>query len=331
MRSENFDLVADRLIDVCRVTAPGALLPELQRFFAASGLGIAIVRHDTPMLFDWLARVLNFQGVSNGIAAAYLDQHGTINFEDVATALAAGPTCPKLTSYWHFHDCRFAKIACTCAEPDHRDACPLPQHDLRNGRLNQAAYSLFLFLRDVCGGDLVAWVDARLAAVTDLQEPARARALRHAVLEPLTHVFGVSAKVVSLALSDLLLGGDPGRPLWVETGAGLVVVDTLVHNWLHRTGSLRDLAAEHPYGPGCYAPGGCADIITAAAARIDARAFCPDGPSVFPRLVQRAVWLFCAAGEHDTCNGNRIDDHHGCGNGECPVVSCSRLALPQTR
>ncbi|MDX7950501.1 hypothetical protein P7D22_04830 [Lichenihabitans sp. Uapishka_5] len=101
MRTENLDLelVAGRLADVCRVTAPRALLPELQRFFAASGLAAAIARRDSPMLFDWLARVLNYQGVSKGIAAAYLDQHGTISSGDVAAALAAGPSCPKLASY----------------------------------------------------------------------------------------------------------------------------------------------------------------------------------------------------------------------------------------
>ncbi|MDX7952901.1 hypothetical protein P7D22_17180, partial [Lichenihabitans sp. Uapishka_5] len=61
MRTENLDLVAGRLVDVCRVTSPGALLPELQRFFAASGLAAGITRRDTPAIFDWFARVLNFQ------------------------------------------------------------------------------------------------------------------------------------------------------------------------------------------------------------------------------------------------------------------------------
>ncbi|MDX7950315.1 hypothetical protein P7D22_03860 [Lichenihabitans sp. Uapishka_5] len=327
MRTENLDLVAGRLLDVCRVTAPGGLLPELQRFFAASGLAAGIIRRDTPAIFDWFARVLNFQGVSNGIAAAYLDQHGTISSGDVAAALAAKPSCPKLESYWHFHDCRFAKVGYSCAEPAHLRACPLPTHDLRNGRLSQAAYALFLFVRDICGGDLVEWLDDRLAMAAAVSGPHRGAGLRNAVLDPLTAVFGVSAKVLSLALSDLLLGGDPGRPLWVETGASMVVVDTLVHNWLHRAGCLHDLAAEHAYGPGCYAPGGCADVIAAAAERIDARQFCPGGPTVFPRLVQRAVWLFCAAEGHDACNGNRIDDARPCAQGECPVTTCRRVPL----
>jgi hypothetical protein len=48
----------------------------------------------------------------------------------------------------------------TCAEPEHIDCCPLPSHDLRNGHLNQAAYSLFLFIRDIADGDLIGWIDA---------------------------------------------------------------------------------------------------------------------------------------------------------------------------
>ena len=39
-----------------------------------------------------------------------------------------------------------------CSEPGHIARCPLPRHALRNGRLNQTVYSLFLFMRDVAGG-----------------------------------------------------------------------------------------------------------------------------------------------------------------------------------
>jgi len=34
---------------------------------------------------------------------------------------------------------------------------------MRNSRLNQTAYSLYLFVRDVADGDLVGWIDAPLA------------------------------------------------------------------------------------------------------------------------------------------------------------------------
>ena len=89
--------------------------------------------------------------------------HGTprlgAQWADIDAKVAASPTCPKLKSYWHFHGCRYDKISRTCSEPDHIDACPLPSHQLRNGRLNQMAYSLFLFIRDIADGDLVGWID----------------------------------------------------------------------------------------------------------------------------------------------------------------------------
>jgi hypothetical protein len=106
-----------------------------------------------------------------------------------------------------------------------------------------------------------------------------------------------------MALADLLLGADPGRERWVWTGASMVVIDTPLHNHLHRTGTLRRFGAEHPYGPRCYAPGGCADIIRGLAERVDAREFNSDFPACFPRFVQFAVWRLCSASELDVCNG----------------------------
>src|SRR5205085_2789288 len=37
----------------------------------------------------------------------------------------------------------------------------------RKGDLNQAAYSLLLFIRDLCDGDLVGWIDQRLATADE--------------------------------------------------------------------------------------------------------------------------------------------------------------------
>jgi hypothetical protein len=68
-----------------------------------------------------------------------------------------------MNSYWNFHGCRYRKTAMTCARPDLIETCPLPLHEFRNGNLNQLAYSLFLFIRDVADGDLVGWIDRRLA------------------------------------------------------------------------------------------------------------------------------------------------------------------------
>jgi hypothetical protein len=58
-------------------------------------------------------------------------------------------------------DCRYHKGPDACSEPGHIDACPLPRHPLRNGRLNQMAYSLFLFMRDVADDDFVGWIETQ--------------------------------------------------------------------------------------------------------------------------------------------------------------------------
>ncbi|MBV9828191.1 MAG: hypothetical protein JO001_21365 [Alphaproteobacteria bacterium] len=124
-----------------------------------------------------------------------------------------------------------------------------------------------------------------------------------------------------MALAELLLSGDAKRPAWIEAGTVMIAIDTLVHNFLHRTGILRDLAAEHAYGSRCYAPNGCAPIIERIANKIDARRFNPAYPAVFPRFVQHAIWRFCAQTSFNRCNGNRIDDRAACEQLDCPVFT----------
>src|SRR5205823_1801601 len=173
---------------------------------------------------------LSFQGISDAVASGYMARHGRATFRAIHKGLKDRPSCPKLTSYWHFEACRYQKGSGTCAEPDHLAHCPLPSHRLRNGRLNQTAYSLFLFIRDIAGGDLVAWLDSQLAKATAVRPPHWATVAREAVLAPLRGVYGVSDKVLSMSLSSLLLGAGHGRQGWQETGASMIAVDTLVHN-----------------------------------------------------------------------------------------------------
>jgi hypothetical protein len=251
-----------------------------------------------------------------------------VRWRDVAAGLAQSPSCAKLRCYWAFEGCGYRKGASSCSRPEHRHACPLPRHDLRNGRLNQTAYSLFLFMRDLAAGDIVGWTDDRLASVELDPVSDRAARLRQALLQPLGHVYGVSNKVLAMALSDLLLAGDAKRPIWIEAGSVMIAVDTLVHNFLHRTGILRDFAAEHPYGVRCYAQGGCAAIIERIAGKIDARQFNTAFPANFPRFVQHAIWRFCAEAGLSRCNGNRIDDRAACKQTDCPVFNgCARVPL----
>ena len=127
-------------------------------------------------------------------------------WDDINQKLAQGAACPKLKSYWHFHGCRYTKLGRTCAEPDHIARCPLPTHDLRNGRLNQTAYSLYLFIRDIADGDLIGWIDQRLQAANSPAGPDRLARMRDALIAPLREIYGVSDKVLTMALSSVLLG-----------------------------------------------------------------------------------------------------------------------------
>jgi hypothetical protein len=145
---------------------------------------------------------------------------------------------------------------------------------------------------------------------------------------PLRNVYGVADKVLAMALSSLLLGAGKGRPLWLEVGATFVAVDTLVHNFLHRTGILQRYCADHPYGGRCYRPGGCASILGLLASNIDARQFNPAFPPTFPRFVQSAIWRYCAENGLHVCNGNRTDDDARCDNRHCQIFRrCDRVAL----
>jgi hypothetical protein len=296
-----------------------------------NGLAAVIERHDTGPLFDWLVQALSYQGIANRIADNYMQHHGKARWADIKASLARQPSCPKLGGYWAFFDCRYRKANKTCAEPHHMPACPLPHLPLRNGHLNQMAYSLFLFMRDVADDDFVGWIDAQLGSVNS-PSAVRLPALREAIIGPLRNVYGVADKVLAMALSNLLLSAGVQRPLWREVGASLVAVDSLVHNFLHRTGILKRLRADHPYGERCYRAGGCADILALLAADIDTRQFNPAFPKSFPRFVQSALWRYCAGDGLDICNGNRIDDDARCDNRHCQLFRrCDRVALRDER
>ena len=144
---------------VCCLAGSASLIDDLRAELRAEGVPAAIRRHDTGTLFDWLMAALSYQGISDRVASGYMERHGRARWADIDAKLSRGTTCPKLQSYWHYYGCRYDKISRTCAEPDHIDGCPLPSHDLRNGRLNQTAYSLYLFIRDIADGDLVGWID----------------------------------------------------------------------------------------------------------------------------------------------------------------------------
>jgi hypothetical protein len=320
---------AVRLIHaVCGLSGSATLIDDIRADLRADKVQAAIRHRDTAVVFDWLMAGLSYQGISDQVAYDYMERHGRAAWRDIEQKLGHGVSCPKLKSYWNFHGCRYDKGSRTCAEPEHIGGCPLPSHDLRNGHLNQATYSLFLFIRDLTDGDLVGWIDRQLEAANRPPGPDRLPRMAAALIEPLREIYGVSDKVLAMALSSLLLGAPKKMGLWIEVGGSMIAIDTLVHNFLHRTGILARFNAIHLYGAACYRPGGCADIIQALAEHIDARQFNPSFPKTFPRFVQYAIWRYCSQSGLDVCNGNRIDDARRCSNLDCRVrLPCDRLAL----
>jgi hypothetical protein len=169
---------------------------------------------------------------------------------------------------------------------------------------------------------------ASLADTSDVSE------VRNALLDPLRNVYGVSDKVLSMALSTLLIAAPRIMGQWAEVGYGMIAIDTLVHNFLFRTGILHRFDADHVYGLACYRERGCVDIIQIVAEQINATQFNPRFPMIFPRFVQHAIWRYCAENGLDVCNGNRINDDTRCNNvyaGSAKFVTESRCARMQAR
>ena len=327
-RTVDFDYAVDLISGICRLAGRPSFVDDLRAEMRAERIVNAVKDRDTSKIFNWLVSQLSFQGISDTVALGYIQDHGNAGWDDIRNDLWESPSCPKLEGYWAFQGCGYHKGSGTCSEPDHIDGCPLPRHTLRNGRLNQIGYSLFFFIRDAANGDLVTWIDDQLDGVPAGDRPDRLASMREGIVGPLRNVFGLSDKVLGMAMSTLLMGTRARRSRWFEVGASFVVVDTLVHNLLHRTGILQRLRADHPYGPGCYGPEGCADIVRRIATNIDAAAFNPAFPPVFPRFVQSAIWRYAAENGLDICNGNRINDNGRCGYPYCRVRTiCDRVPL----
>jgi hypothetical protein len=304
-----------------------SLLDEIDAEAREAGLVEAIAIGHTAPIFDWLMSNFSFQGISDRVARDYMAKHGSATWSYLQASLGRSPSCPKLRGYWAYEGCRYDKGSVTCSEPEHIDRCPVPRPRLRNGRLNQTAYSLFLFVRDLADRDIVGWIDRQLetAAAASIRDLEAAR--QEALIGPLRNVYGVSDKVLTMTLSTLLMGARD-RPGWFDTGKSMIAIDTLVHNFLHRTGILHECGKPHAYGPACYREGGCAEIIRAISDQIDARTVNPTFPAIFPRFIQHAIWRFCAADGLNLCNGNRIDDRKACQIGYCWLhQKCQRKPL----
>lgn len=180
---------------VCQLAGKLTFASDLRRDFLTGGLLTAVKHHGTPAIYDWLIGVLSYQGIANSVAEGFLQQHGNVSYREIEAALAAKPSCPKLGSHWHFNDCGYRKTAQSCSKPGHFAKCSLPEHFLRNGRLNQTAYSLFLFMRDVADGDFVRWIDQQLTTAARGRTPDQLAALRDAITEPMRSILVISSAI----------------------------------------------------------------------------------------------------------------------------------------
>lgn len=302
-------------------------LAELHDIAADLDLSGADRAATSAKVFEWLMAALSYQGISDTAARSFMEDHERPAWRKIAAGIETG-SCPLLRSYWDFHGCRYRKAAQACAKPNLFSSCPLPRHEFRNGNLNQLAYSLLLFIRDIADGDIVAWIDQRLAEAGSGPHEGRLRRMSQALITPLLGLHGASYKVLNMALADLLIIGKAHYPLWGEVGVSLIAVDRLVHNFLERTGILRRAQASHRYGPRCYGPTGCAAVLLALSEDIDARQFNRTFPRNFPRYIQHAIWAYCAGEGLNVCNGHRIDDVTRCRNRECRLFNaCDRMRL----
>jgi hypothetical protein len=221
LSSTDRDYAVRLLHRVCCLAGDPEFL-ALRRSGGRNSIVAAIERHDSARIFNWLMQALSYQGIADRIAHDYMQRHGRARWTSIKASLARKPSCPKLRGYWAFYDCRYGKASATCAEPRHMPACPLPRLPLRNGHLNQMAYSLFLFMHDVADEDFVGWIDAQLGSV-NCQSADRLSALREAIIGPLRNVYGVADKVLAMALADLLLSAGAQERGRRELGGGRYV------------------------------------------------------------------------------------------------------------
>jgi hypothetical protein len=206
----NLAYAVSRVHTVCCLSGSPSYIRDLWGGLNERGITRAVRNHDTATLFDWLIEIFSFQGISDAVAIGYIAQHGNIRYAAIADALSQTPSCPRLVGYWCFYDCQYAKATGSCSEPSRIEACPLPRHSLRNGRLNQTAHGLFLFMRDIAQGDFVGWIDQQLASV-DARSPNRLDELSASIVGPLSNVYGLADKVLAIGLSPLLMASGRRR------------------------------------------------------------------------------------------------------------------------
>lgn len=318
MDKECLQAIVLELCRRCRVE----IIAESEKEMAKERMDKAVEKRDSKAIFNWLMYPVSYQGIADRIAESFIEGHGNITYLQISRALnKANPKCHKLAGFEYFKNCGYVKSRKTCNNPSMFTTCPLPKHPLRNGRLNILAYSLYFFIRDVCKKDLVGFID------NILEQDKLATQKRDEFVKKFSRVYGMQGKIINMTFSTVFLGLGSIKPDWKQVGHVTVAIDTLVHNFLYRTGILKYYDMNHNIGA-CYGKNGCLRVIEQLAEVVDCSTFSPSYPKYFPRFVQLSIWLFCSEAGENICNGRMIDDREPCQNTECPLYNlCDKLPL----
>ena len=317
----NRDYVIGIICELCRRCTMD-IIAEAEKELHSEGIDLAVKRKDSKPIFNWIMHPVSYQGISDRIADTFIEDHGNVTYLQISRALnRVSKKCDKLAGFEAFTGCGYNKGRRTCQNPKMFPTCPLPTHPLRNGRLNILAYSLYFFIRDVCQKDLIGFIDQ---IVDQDKSPSEKR---DQFVKDLSRVYGMQGKIINMTFSTIFLGLRSIKPHWLEIGQVAIAVDTLVHNFLHRTGILAYYDMNHGIGA-CYGKNGCLKVIEDMAALVDCSVYFPNYPKYFPRFVQLSIWLFCSEGGEGICNGRMINDREPCQNTDCPLYNmCDRLPL----
>ena len=79
----------------CAIAGSRSLLTDTTREFRQRGLLQAIATKNTAALFGWLMEAVSFQGVSDQVAAAYLQKNGSVTWPDISAGLVSAADLSK--------------------------------------------------------------------------------------------------------------------------------------------------------------------------------------------------------------------------------------------
>jgi hypothetical protein len=190
--------------------------------------------HKSIDLYQYLVEAFLLSGSGDlSSQGYYAKQKHQPTFNRVKQAVNAAH-CPKLATFETFTGCGYRKNN-KCNEPAFLSTCPLPTFDMKRGALNQMAFSLYLFLRDVAGRDFYTFTKDHFGQCQSAD--GTINELLESFIGKVTTIANVGPKLAHMSLSCLFLTTYPGWDYRV-VGERMIAVDSLVHTFLHRTGIL---------------------------------------------------------------------------------------------